>query len=95
MAQTSRRTHAGKPDYFLMASFFVLLVFGISMLASASSDLGKSQFNNSYYYLEHQLLYGFTIGAVGFALGYFMLLVGFSRAEYLARCYFVFILTIC
>ena len=32
------------------------------MLASASSDLGKTQFNNSYYYLEHQALFGLTLG---------------------------------
>ncbi len=79
---TTHRTHAGKPDYFLMASFFILLVFGLSMLASASSDLGKTQFNNSYYYLEHQLLYGFTIGAVGFLIGYFVPYQKFKKAAF-------------
>jgi cell division protein FtsW len=46
-------------------------VAGLAILASASSDLGKTQFNNTYYYLEHQLLYGLSLGLVGFAVGYF------------------------
>jgi cell division protein FtsW len=72
MANTPRRTRAGNPDYFLMAGFFILMVFGLAMLASASSDLGKQQFNNSYYYLEHQMLFGLSIGLVGFLVGYFV-----------------------
>lgn len=39
------------------------------MLASASSNLGKIQFNDTYYYLKHQIFYGLSIGAVGFFLG--------------------------
>jgi len=66
----SRRTREGSPDYFLMAIFAILLVFGLAMLASASSDLGKTQFNNSYYYIEHQLLYGVLVGAIGFIIAY-------------------------
>ena len=60
------------PDYFFMAIVFALVVFGFVMLASASSNLGKTQFDNSYYYLEHQMLYGLTLGAAGFLVGYFM-----------------------
>ena len=67
---SSRRLRAGAPDNFLLAVFSVLIVFGLAMLASASSDLGKIQFNNSYYYIEHQLLYGLTIGALGFLVAY-------------------------
>ena len=55
MAKNGRRTSAGTPDYFLLAALCILLVFGLAMLSSASSDLGKQLFNNSYYYLEHQL----------------------------------------
>lgn len=66
----SRRTREGNPDYFLMAIFAVLLVFGLAMLASASSDLGKIQFNNSYYYIVHQLVYGLAVGIVGFLVVY-------------------------
>lgn len=68
----NRKTTAGEPDYLLMAAFCILLVFGLAMLASASSDIGKELFNNSYYYLEHQLEFGLTIGLVGFLVGYFV-----------------------
>jgi cell division protein FtsW len=70
MARSSRSKNT--PDYFSLAIVVALLVFGLAMLASASSDLGKTKFNNSYYYLEHQLLYGLTLGALGFAAGYFI-----------------------
>ena len=65
-----KRGHA--PDYFLMALVLVLVVFGLVMLASASSDLGKIHFNDSYYYLKHQILYGLSIGIAGFLCGYFV-----------------------
>lgn len=68
MART--RTHG--PDVFFLAVVVMLLVFGFAMLASASSDLGKTLFNNSYYYLEHQAAFGLTLGLIGFALGYFI-----------------------
>lgn len=57
------------PDYFLMALVFVIVVFGFIMLASASSELGKSQFDDSFYYIKHQLIYGFSIGILGFLAG--------------------------
>jgi cell division protein FtsW len=66
----SARSAHHKPDYTLLAIVFLLVVAGLAILASASSDMGKTQFNNTYYYLEHQLLYGLLPGAVGFALGY-------------------------
>ncbi|RJP45676.1 cell division protein FtsW [Candidatus Parcubacteria bacterium] len=58
-----------RPDYFLLATVFILTVFGIAMLASASSELGKIKFDDSYYYLEHQVLYGLLVGLVGFGIG--------------------------
>lgn len=67
---TVKRGH--KPDYFLFATIVALTVFGLAMLASASSNLGKTQFNNTYYYLEHQILFGLSFGAIGFAIGYFL-----------------------
>lgn len=61
-----------RPDYFLIALVFVLTVFGLVMLASASSDLGKAQFNDSYYYIKHQIYNGLSVGLAGFFLGYFI-----------------------
>ena len=42
------------------------------MLASASSALGQAQFNDSYFYLKHQLIYGLLPGVLGFLIGYFV-----------------------
>jgi cell division protein FtsW len=67
---TSRRT--GKPDYFFLAIVFVLVVFGLVMLSSASSNLGKTQFNDTYFYLKHQLIFGLSLGLAGFLVGYFV-----------------------
>jgi len=39
------------------------------MLSSASSDLGKIKFNDTYFYLKHQLLYGLSLGILGFLAG--------------------------
>ncbi len=67
-----RSTRSGHhPDYTLLAIVFLLTVVGFAVLASASSSLGKIQFNDTYYYLKHQLLYGLLPGIVGFLVGYF------------------------
>ncbi len=57
------------PDYFLFALICLLTIGGLVILASASSDLGKLRFNDAYYYLKHQLIYGLSIGILGFILG--------------------------
>jgi cell division protein FtsW len=62
----------GSPDYFFLAVLFALVVFGLAMLASASSALGQIQFNDSYFYLKHQLLYGLVPGMIGFFAAYFI-----------------------
>ncbi len=66
------KTH--KADYTLILIIAVILVFGLVMLSSASSFLGFEKFNDSNYYLKHQLLNGLSIG-----LGAFFLL---SRIDY-------------
>ena len=83
MAKNGRRTSAGTPDYFLLAALCILLVFGLAMLSSASSGLGKQLFNNSYYYLEHQLEFGLTIGLVGFLVGYFVPYYKFKNVAFI------------
>ena len=54
------------PDYVIVASALLLVIIGLAVLASASSDLGQLKFNDSYYYLKHQILYGLTFGLIGF-----------------------------
>ncbi len=58
------------PDYFLLAAVFLLTVAGLAILTSAGGDLGKLKFNDSYYYLKHQLISGLLFGLVGFIAGY-------------------------
>lgn len=55
-----------RPDYVVIFCAAFLVAFGIVMLSSASSDIGKIRFGDSYYYVKHQLLYGLSIGLIGF-----------------------------
>ncbi|MEE8131757.1 MAG: FtsW/RodA/SpoVE family cell cycle protein, partial [Candidatus Paceibacterota bacterium] len=54
------------PDYVFILCVILLTVFGLVMLSSASSDLGKKKFDDTFYYLKHQILYGLSFGIVGF-----------------------------
>ena len=56
------------PDYIIVFCVFLLVVFGLIMLSSASSNMAQNQFGDSYYYLKHQALYGLGIGLIGFFL---------------------------
>jgi len=58
-------------DYAILIPVFLLTVFGLLMLTSASSDLGKSNFDDSYYYLRHQVYYGLSLGVIGFLVASF------------------------
>ena len=60
------------PDYALISVIVLLVTFGLVMLASASSDLAKLQFDDSYFYLRHQLLFGLVVGIIGFLAGAFI-----------------------
>jgi len=78
---TGKRGH--HPDYFFLAVVIVLTVFGLAMLASASSNLGKTNFNDTYYYLKHQILYGLSLGVLGFAVGYFFRYQNLKRVAFI------------
>lgn len=60
------------PDYLFIILIGILIIFGLVMLTSASSDLAKEQFGSSYYYLKHQLIYGLSFGIVGFLITSFL-----------------------
>lgn len=65
------KSKAGKTaDPFFISLVIFLVIFGLVMLASASSELGKDKFDDSYYFLKHQILFGLSLGLVGFFLGY-------------------------
>ncbi|KKU93966.1 MAG: Stage V sporulation protein E [Candidatus Jorgensenbacteria bacterium GW2011_GWA1_48_13] len=59
------------PDYVIVGLVVILTIFGLVMLASASSDLARDRFSNSFHYLNNQLLHGLVLGAVGFLFGFF------------------------
>jgi len=69
--QANRSDHAG--DKSLLIAVGIIVVFGLVMLASASSVVGYTKFGNSYHYFTHQLQ-GLFLGLVG---GYFA-----SRIDY-------------
>jgi cell division protein FtsW len=63
-----------KPDYLFMLVVLFLVVFGLIIIASASSVQSFQNFGNNYEYFFHQLLYGALIGVVAFFV--------FSRIDY-------------
>jgi len=60
------RIKSKRNDYFFISLVFILTAFGLAMLASASSDLGKIKFNDTYFYLKHQITFGLSFGILGF-----------------------------
>lgn len=60
------------PDYVFLSTLGILVVFGLLMLSSASSDLGKIKFDDTFYYLKHQIYYGLLPGALGFLFAAFL-----------------------
>ncbi len=59
-------------DYLIAVCFVLLLVIGLAVLASASSDLGKFEKDDAYYYIKHQALYGLAVGAIGFFVAFYV-----------------------
>jgi cell division protein FtsW len=63
-------TKAHQPDYILIALIFILLIFGLVMVTSASIIRGFQDFGDSYYYAKHQLINGILPGlALFFIIG--------------------------
>lgn len=53
-------------DRVILITAGILIILGLAVLASASSELGKIKFDDSYYYLKHQLIHGLSFGVAGF-----------------------------
>jgi len=66
------RKKGHSPDFVFLSCVILIVVFGLVMLSSASSDLGKIKFDDTYYYLKHQMSLGLTLGLIGFLLAYFV-----------------------
>lgn len=54
----------GHPDYVLIGIVAILLVLGILILASVSASLSQERFGTTYYFLNHQLLFGLLPGLI-------------------------------
>jgi len=52
------------PDYFLLGVTLALITLGILILSSVSATLSQEKFGNTYYFLNHQLLFGFLPGLI-------------------------------
>ncbi len=55
-----------QPDQTLLISFVILVVLGLLVLSSASYFIACQKFNDCYFYLKHQLLFGLLPGAIFF-----------------------------
>lgn len=70
-----------KPDCILFFTTLALLGIGFLVLASASAVISQEKFNDPYYYLKHQLIYGLSAGLI---LGYLAYKINFKIFERLA-----------
>jgi len=60
------------PDYWFLGTVLFLLLVGLVFLSSASFDISKIRYNDTYYYLTHQITRGLLPGIGIFLLGYFL-----------------------
>lgn len=68
----SRPAPRALPDFAFLGAAAALVIFGLVMLASASSDLAQKEFGESSYYLLHQIVNGLLAGIAGFLVGAFV-----------------------
>ncbi len=55
-----------QPDYILIFIVFILIFMGLVILSSASVVISQDTFNENYYFLKHQLIYGLSLGLIFF-----------------------------
>lgn len=53
-----------KIDYFLLSTVFILIIFGLAVLTSASFPVSQEKFGEGFYYLKRQLIFGFLPGSL-------------------------------
>jgi len=72
MIKKLRIPKSSTPDFIFLGFLVVLVIFGLVVLTSASSDLAKAETGDSMYYLIHQMTNGLAVGLVGFLIGFFV-----------------------
>ncbi len=83
-----------RPDYFLISLIFVLIIAGLVILASASSELGRIKFGDSYYFLKHQILFGLSLGIAGFLAAYFLPYKSYKYASFALLIFSIILLAL-
>jgi len=53
-----------KADFWIIAAFAALILFGLIILSSAGAAISYQKFNDSYYLVKHQILSGFIPGII-------------------------------
>lgn len=72
MIKKIRIPKSSSPDFVFLGFLAVIIIFGLVVLTSASSDLAKTETGDSMYFLKHQITNGLFVGIIGFLLGYFL-----------------------
>jgi len=67
MIWQKKSAQASEPDRSLVVAIWILVVFGLIMLASASSVVAYNQYQDGNYFIKHQLI-NYVIGLVVFLL---------------------------
>lgn len=66
-----RTLRGGKPDYLLALTIFLMTLFGIVMISSASIVISGERFGNNFYYVSHQAI-SLIIGLILMVIAYFI-----------------------
>ncbi|TSC51830.1 MAG: Uncharacterized protein LiPW41_777 [Parcubacteria group bacterium LiPW_41] len=72
MIKKIRIPKSSSPDFVFLGFLIVIIIFGLVILTSASSDLAKTETGDSMYFLKHQITNGLSVGIIGFLIGYFL-----------------------
>jgi cell division protein FtsW len=62
----TKKDKISKNESGILILFFILIIFGIAMLTSASTVIGYTNHGDNYYFLKNQLLKGFLPGLILF-----------------------------
>lgn len=68
----SSNLHKHSADHLLLLLIIGLALFGVIMVASASSVVAERYYDDAYYFLKHQLLYGGLFGTLMFLVGFWV-----------------------
>lgn len=58
------KTHLHRPDFFLLASVGIITILGVLILSSASASFSLAKYDDSYYLLWHQIVFGIIPGLI-------------------------------